>query len=204
MKLTDKLEPVDAALLTRATSTIVNQVDAMKKMVNDFRDFAKLPVPTLQNTDLNELIEEIIAFYHSGGVNISANFGQHLPLVQADAAQLRQVLFNLIGNSIEACAEIKTPKIHVTTEGIFHGETTSAVRMKLEDNGPGFQPSVLAHAFEPYITTKPTGTGLGLPMVKKILDEHKAKITIENIPSETGSVLGARINIVFPISKLDL
>lgn len=76
--------------------------------------------------------------------------------------------------------------------------------MKLEDNGPGFQPSVLARAFEPYITTKPTGTGLGLPMVKKILDEHKAKISIENIQSDTGSILGARINIVFPISKTEL
>ncbi len=204
MKLTDKLNPTDAALLTRATSTIVNQVDAMKKMVNDFRDFAKLPAPTLQSLDLNELIEEMIAFYHSGGVNLTASFGTELPPIQADAAQLRQVLFNLIGNSIEACAEIQAPKIHISTEGISHGEITTAVRMKLEDNGPGFQPSVLAHAFEPYITTKPTGTGLGLPMVKKILEEHKAKITIENITSETGDVLGARINIVFPISKPEL
>ena len=201
MKLTDKLEPADAALLNRATSTIVNQVDAMKKMVNDFRDFAKLPAPTLQSLDLNVLIDEMIAFYHSGGVHISHKYGENLPLIQADAAQLRQVLFNLIGNSIEACTEGKPAQIQITTEAVFHGETTAAVRLKVEDNGPGFQTAVLARAFEPYITTKPTGTGLGLPMVKKILEEHKAKITLENIPSESGAILGARVNIVFPIGK---
>ena len=201
MKLTDKLEPANAALLNRATSTIVNQVDAMKKMVNDFRDFAKLPAPTLQSLDLNVLIDEMIAFYHSGGVHISHIYGENLPLIQADAAQLRQVLFNLIGNSIEACSDGKPPQIQITTEAIFHGETTAAIRMKVEDNGPGFQPTVLSRAFEPYITTKPTGTGLGLPMVKKILEEHKAKITLENILSESNAILGARVNIVFPIGK---
>ena len=123
-----------------------------------------------------------------------------LPAVSVDAAQIRQVLFNLLGNSIEACADVNNPKIYIRTESVSAEGSPSAVRMTIEDNGPGFQTSVLARAFEPYITTKTTGTGLGLPMVKKILDEHKAKISIENKLEDDAIVLGARVTIVFPVA----
>ncbi len=199
MKLQDKLSPSDAALLARSTSTIINQVDAMKKMVNDFRDFAKLPAPNLKSTDLNALIDDMVMFYHSGGIQLSHSFETPLPPIQADSAQLRQVLFNLIGNAIEACSDSDNPLIRITTQSVMQGETPSAIKMTIEDNGPGFQSTVLAKAFEPYVTTKPTGTGLGLPMVKKIVEEHKAKISIENRLSDAGKILGARVTIVFPI-----
>lgn len=200
MKLEKKLDPADAALLSRATSTIIDQVDAMKKMVNDFRDFAKLPPPSLKAVDLNALIEDMITFYHSGGIRILRELESPLLTVSVDAAQIRQVLFNLLGNSIEACVDVKNPKICIRTEPVSSEGSPSAVRMTIEDNGPGFQPSVLARAFEPYITTKATGTGLGLPMVKKILDEHKAKISIENKLADDKTVLGARVTIVFPVA----
>jgi len=201
MKLESKLEDKDAALLNRATSTIIGQVDAMKKMVNDFRDFAKLPPPTLLSIDINGIIEEMIAFYRSAGLAISGQLQPNLPWILADAAQLRQVLFNLIGNASEACAEIASPRIVISTQAVTRGESTSAIRLLIEDNGPGFPPDVLAKAFEPYVTTKATGTGLGLPMVKKIVEEHRAKIVLENILSADSTVSGARVNIVFPVEE---
>ena len=77
-------------------------------------------------------------------------------------------------------------------------ETTGSVRVVLEDNGPGFSPDILSRAFEPYITTKATGTGLGLPMVKKIIEEHHAKVTVMNRTDKDGHVCGASITMIFP------
>jgi nitrogen fixation/metabolism regulation signal transduction histidine kinase len=190
MKLESRLEPADAALLNRGTATIVNQVDAMKRMVDDFRDYAKAPPAVLQPLDLNRLIREILELYLSGDESdmIHPVLAPDLPAVMGDATQLRQVIHNLVQNAQDAMndrpADAPPARIEVTTEAIHYqsadGGAGTAVRLAVADNGPGFAPKILSRAFEPYVTSKARGTGLGLPMVKKIVDEHGGRIDIQN------------------------
>ena len=197
MKLEAKLSPEDVALLHRSTSTIVNQVDAMKRMVDDFRDYAKAPPAVLQPLDLNSLIREILDLYLAGDDSdiIHTALAPTLPAVMGDATQLRQVIHNLLANAQDAMTEradgLEAPRIDVTTEAIHYqnavGGEGTAVRMAIVDNGPGFAPRILSRAFEPYVTSKARGTGLGLPMVKKIVDEHGGRIDIQNRHDGTGA-----------------
>jgi nitrogen fixation/metabolism regulation signal transduction histidine kinase len=197
MKLESRLAPADAALLNRSTTTIVNQVDAMKRMVDDFRDYAKAPPAVLQPLDLNSLIGEILDLYLAGDESdiIHAALAPGLPAVMGDATQLRQVIHNLLANAQDAMSErgagAPRARIDVTTEAIHYqsagGGEGTAVRLAIVDNGPGFAPKILSRAFEPYVTSKVRGTGLGLPMVKKIIDEHGGRIDIQNRQDGTGA-----------------
>lgn len=201
MKLSGRLDEKNEALLHRITGTIVTQVDAMKQMVNDFRDFAKLPEAVLKPLDLNVFLQELADFYHGAGTPLQLECEGTLPPIAADVNQLRQVFHNLVSNAVEALGQDhREPQIHLSAGVQTHGGGVSGVRITLTDNGPGFTSSVLAKAFEPYITTKPTGTGLGLPMVKKIVDEHHARIELENITKLTGEIIGARVTLVFPLA----
>ena len=201
MKLSGKLDDKNEALLHRITGTIVTQVDAMKQMVNDFRDFAKLPEAVLKPLDLNVFLKELAEFYHSAGTPIQLHCEETLPEICGDANQLRQVFHNLISNSIEAIgSNHPDPFIGLTACLQTHNGNVSGVRVTLSDNGGGFTPSVLAKAFEPYVTTKPTGTGLGLPMVKKIIDEHHGRISLDNREKLGGEIIGAQITLVFPLA----
>jgi len=197
MKLEDKLMPADAELLNKGTATIVNQVSAMKRMVDDFRDYAKTPPAVLQPLDLNALIDEILHLYISGEGNdmIHPQLAAGLPFIMGDETQLRQVIHNLLQNAQDAMAELPDgapqARIDVTTEAIHYqgadGSTRTAVRLAIADNGPGFAPKILARAFEPYVTSKARGTGLGLPMVKKIIEEHGGRIDIQNHVDRSGA-----------------
>jgi len=197
MKLQEKLDASDAALLARATSTIVNQVDAMKRMVDDFRDYARTPPAVLEPLDLNALIEEILSLYLAEDASdiIHAALAPNLPRVMGDPTQLRQVIHNLLQNAQDALVDrgpdAPPPRIDVATETIHYtgadGAAGIAVRLAIMDNGPGFAPKILARAFEPYVTSKARGTGLGLPMVKKIVDEHGGRIDIQNRPDGSGA-----------------
>ncbi len=189
MKLEDKLDTGDAAMLSKGTSTIVNQVAAMKRMVDDFRDYAKAPPVVASALDLNALIAEILNLYQDDverGV-IRPQLAPALPKIMGDATQLRQVVHNLLQNAQDAVSERgtdSTPQIDVITEEVRYqdadGSGRSAVRLSITDNGSGFAPKILARAFEPYVTSKPRGTGLGLAMVKKIVEEHGGRIDIQN------------------------
>lgn len=197
MKLEAKLSPPDAAMLNRGTATIVNQVTAMKRMVDDFRDYAKTPAAVLLPLNLNALIEEILNLYLGGDERdiIHTMLADKLPRVLGDATQLRQVVHNLLQNAQDAVSDridhAPKPRIDVVTEEIHYrssdGETRAAVRLSITDNGPGFSPKILARAFEPYVTSKPRGTGLGLAMVKKIVEEHGGRIDIQNRTDENGA-----------------
>lgn len=196
-KLASKLDEHDAALLKRTSNTIITQVDAMKQMVNDFRDYAKLPTANLVPTNLNAFLEDLTAFYATAGTRLDVRIEADLPPILADAAQLRQVMHNLIGNAVDATETVAEPAIGLTVTKVrAEGGAVTALRIVLEDNGPGFAPNILAKAFEPYTTTKPTGTGLGLSMVKKIVDEHHAKIVLSN---KTDGTNGAQIVMIFPV-----
>ena len=215
MKLESRLGLEDAALLKRSTATIVNQVDAMKRMVDDFRDYAKAPPAVLQPLDLNGLIREILGLYLADDDDdiIHAALAPQLPAVMGDATQLRQVIHNLLQNAQDAMTERgaepgkAAARIDVTTEAIRYqdaaGGAGTAVRLAIVDNGPGFAPRILSRAFEPYVTSKARGTGLGLPMVKKIVDEHGGRIDIQNRQDGTGaSVLILLLKLAPEAAKL--
>jgi PAS domain S-box-containing protein len=204
MKLVEKLALPDADVLKRGTSTIVNQVAAMKRMVDDFRDYARVPPARLSPLDLNALIEEVAALYGVGteGSVLQLALQPGLPLIEGDATQLRQVIHNLVVNAQDALVGRTEPRILVRTELVEFDEantTARAVRLAVEDNGPGFPANILRRAFEPYVTTKPSGTGLGLAMVKKIVDEHRARIEVINRAggAGVGHAGGAIVTIVF-------
>lgn len=215
MKLSPRLPPEQADVLMRGASTIVSQVAAMKRMVDDFRDYARVPPARLAPLDLNALIEEVAALYGTADASVELKLAAALPPILGDAGQLRQVIHNLISNAQEAIGAARAaraadapeatdpPRIVVRTEpvrvddaaGPAPAAAATGVRFAVEDNGPGFPTNILRRAFEPYVTTKPSGTGLGLAMVKKIVDEHGARIELVN--RHVGSPGGATVTIVF-------
>ena len=198
-KLQGQLNPEQAEMIERSTNTIIGQVQAMKQMVNEFRDFAKTPTPNLTALDLNSLIKEIMGLYE--GSTIKTTFASDCPRVMGDPTQIRQVIHNLLQHAQDASLEAGHAEggIEIKTELVPMGDMEQskfAVRMTITDSGPGFQAKILARAFEPYITTKVKGTGLGLAVVKKIIDDHGAKIEINN-RKQGDAVLGAQISILF-------
>lgn len=174
-KLADQLDGDGREMLERSTRTIVNQVESMKNLVNAFRDYARLPAPVLTTLDLNALIREVLTLYESSSVHIRFEQASDLPPVQGDASQIRQVIHNMLQNAQDALGGQEEGRITVITRR----EGERAVLL-FRDDGPGFPPEVLARAFEPYFTTKARGTGLGLAMVKKIVDEHGGDVRVAN------------------------
>ena len=194
-KLAGKLAPEDAEIVRRSTQTIVNQVAALKAMANDFRDYARLPAPSPGRMDLNALVREVLVLYEHSDVPIGTRLAVQLPPVRADAAQIRQVLHNLLQNAQDALAQpraaVREPAIEVRTEFV-----ADKIRLSVSDNGDGFPEELMTRIFEPYVTTKPRGTGLGLAIVKKIVDEHRGSISIESRPAQ-----GASVSVFLPQAK---
>ena len=193
MKLSGKLSAEDAEVLARGTRTIVNQVAALKSMVDDFRDYSRLPAPVFAGLDLNALVLEVLALYETSSTPIVKKLAS-IPQVRADSAQIRQVLHNLVQNAQDALENRKNsaemPMIEVNT-----GMAADKVRLSVADNGGGFPEDMMARIFEPYITTKPRGTGLGLAIVKKIVDEHHGELSIENRLAK-----GVSVTILLPVA----
>ncbi len=210
MKLADKLDEKDAGMLKRSTQTIVNQVQAMKQMVDAFRDYARMPPAVMSSLDLNELVTDVLNLYAAEEERgeILVALAPNLPRLQGDASKLRQVIHNLIQNAQDAAASQTKPQILIRTESISGGrgpqDKVQTIKITITDNGTGFPPALLARVFEPYITTKSKGTGLGLAVVKKIIDEHEGRITISNLTDENAgtnsTIKGAQVVILF--SKL--
>lgn len=193
LKLQDKLEDADANILQRSTETIVNQVDALKKMVNEFSEYARSPAAHLEKLDLNTLIREVMSFYDLPKINIVQQLTPHHHTIKGDSTMLRQVLHNLLQNAQDALITQATPTIIVKTE--VQGNMLS---LSVQDNGGGFREDMMMHVFEPYMTSKPHGTGLGLAIVKKIIEEHKGYIKIENVANPSGE-MGALVTIQIPL-----
>ena len=202
-RLAAKLEGADQALLLRSVNTIVNQVQAMQTLVNEFRDYARLPAAVMAPLDLNALAGEVLALYGQAQDNglLVAHLDSALPRIQGDATQLRQVIHNLVQNALDAVADRPDGQVELITSTALgeHGELR-AVRLTIIDNGPGFADKVLKRAFEPYVTTKTKGTGLGLAVVKKIADEHGARLRAANVRAgdeADGPITGARVSLSF-------
>lgn len=195
-KLVSKLDEPDAKILKRSTETIVSQVEALKRMVNEFREYARVPELELCQVDVNRLVREVLALYQmsdnteneSPQTPITLELTGEISPVRGDPARLRQVIHNLLQNAQDALTGMEDARITVQTRSVSNG-----IELSVIDNGKGFPEQVRAHAFEPYVTTKPRGTGLGLPIVKKIVDEHSGTIKIQNVQPH-----GAQISITLP------
>lgn len=205
-RLADRLEPADQALLDKSVRTIADQVDAMKRLVNEFRDYARLPAAELRPTDLNDLLQDLASLYPRDdqdahkGVAVRLEADPACPPILADAQQLRQVVHNLVQNAqdaAEAARAQRQPRVCIRTEWLAGRRQ---VRLTVQDSGEGFAPTILRRAFEPYVTTKVKGTGLGLAVVKKIADEHGARIELSNIEKD-GQTLGAKVSLSFRLDN---
>lgn len=204
-RLGSKLEGPEQALLQRSVNTIVAQVQAMQALVNEFRDYARLPAAQMQPLDLNALASEVLGLYGQALDNhlLVPHLEPRLPRIMGDPTQLRQVIHNLVQNGLDAVADRPDGQVELITRSALgeQGELR-AVRLTVIDNGPGFADKVLKRAFEPYVTTKAKGTGLGLAVVKKIADEHRARLRAANLhqgDQPDGPVTGARVSLSFSI-----
>ncbi len=202
MKLEGKLEPLEQTLVTKSVKTIVDQVEALQRLVNEFRDFGRLPQARLQSLDLNLMLAEMMPLYDNENAVVPVHWqlAADLPAVLGDAAQLRQVVHNLIQNAQDASHGVDHPLVQVRTELRPHSQRA---RLTIQDNGSGFSEAVLQRAFEPYVTTKASGTGLGLAVVKKIADEHNARIELKNTLHDD-KVMGAQVSLSFRLADSQL
>jgi nitrogen fixation/metabolism regulation signal transduction histidine kinase len=198
-KLSDRLDGAARDTLTRAVATIVGQVGALKGLVDAFAQYARLPSPRIERVDLNRLVREVLELYDAS-IPIRVELAADLPPVAGDASLLRQVLVNLIKNAQEAQETIAAPLIRVTTRR-EPWQSSERIVLNVEDNGAGFPEELKSRMFEPYATTKPKGTGLGLPVVKKIVEEHHGEIEVCNMDAETAAAGcgGARISVRLPV-----
>jgi two-component system, NtrC family, nitrogen regulation sensor histidine kinase NtrY len=191
-----KPESGEVDLLDRATHTIIQQVEAMKQMVNAFSEYARTPTMELTRFDVNALIAEVSELYahHEKPLSIKLSLAANLPEIEADAGRLRQVLHNLMRNALEAMEHQAEAYVEISTRRI-QSDGTDSIEIKVIDNGPGFVSDIVHQAFDPYVTSKPKGTGLGLAIVKKLIEEHGGQIIARN--REQG---GAEISILIPTS----
>ena len=191
------MDDEEAELLDRATHTIVNQVDAMKKMVNAFSEYARAPNLNMIFMNFNRLVQEVLDLYRSSdlGVQLIEQLDAENDLIEGDAGRLRQLLHNLIKNALEAVRGMPEARITVSTCQVG-GMEKNQIELCVEDNGPGFEAHVLENIFEPYVSTKPKGSGLGLAIVKKIVEEHGGTIS-----AESGTSGGALVRIRLLLSS---
>jgi nitrogen fixation/metabolism regulation signal transduction histidine kinase len=194
-KFLGSMNAQDAQVLERATHTIVAQVDAMKQMVNAFSEYARAPDMHVSRFDLNHLIVEVVDLYRAqdGTAAIKLDLAANLPDISADRMRIRQILNNLIANSLEALEGRSGARIDIETR-LGEDDGTPVASIQVADNGPGFQRELIGTVFDPYVTSKPKGTGLGLAIVKKIVEEHGGRIEADN--RRTG---GARVRIALPL-----
>ena len=198
MKLSSKLDPAGQALLTKSVKTIVDQVEAMKRLVNEFRDYARLPAAELAPVDLNALVSEVMQLYLSDNavVPVITELDSNAKPILGDAQLLRQVIHNLLQNAQDVQEGKDNALVTLKTD---YSETSNRVRLTVRDNGSGFPEHILKRAFEPYVTTKVKGSGLGLAVVKKIADEHGARIDISNRVTD-GMIQGAQVSLSFALA----
>lgn len=190
-KLANELEPKSLAILQRSTETIVHQVEAMKEMVDDFSEYARVSRKQTEDINLPVLIKEVLALYSlTGGVKFATSIPEEVMLIKGDKISIRQVLHNLIKNALEASG--KGGRIEIAVNRI-RKKNADFIELVFRDDGPGIQEEQIDKIFEPYVTSKTKGTGLGLAIVKKIIEEHGGTIWVD-----TGYKAGAGFVVQLP------
>jgi two-component system nitrogen regulation sensor histidine kinase NtrY len=193
----------DGAVFEECTRTIIQQVDELKALVNEFSTFARMPAGAHTAQDLNRLIEETLVLFREGHREIGFAFdaASDLPELEVDREGLKRALINLLDNAVAACGEaarrvggpVDPARVEVSTR---HDPRLGIVRLEIADNGCGMTPVVKARLFEPYFSTKPDGTGLGLAIVSAIVADHNGFIRVrDNLPR------GSRFVMEFPIRR---
>jgi nitrogen fixation/metabolism regulation signal transduction histidine kinase len=194
-KTYDQKHPSFDEVFDESTRTILEEVSRLKKIVGEFSQFARLPKPDRRACDLNEIVGSALSLYR-GAVKVVSELEDRLPRLEADKDQLTQVVLNLLENARDAVAsrgsDESVGRITVRTRG-----KSMAVELEIEDNGPGFDPTVRERLFTPYFTTKETGTGLGLSIAQRIVAEHGGKISAASDPGK-----GARFVVELPSDRL--
>jgi len=192
-KYLGKMPEEEAQILDRATHTIVQQVEAMKEMVNAFSDYARAPDMDIGRFNMDKLVHEVVDLYRAqeSGIKIVLTSDRTMPMIEADIGRVRQILHNLIRNATEALENVNKGQIDVHVS-VAELDGTNIVQIKVEDNGSGFEEGSINQVFDPYVTTKPKGTGLGLAIVKKLVEEHVGSIRAYN-RSEGGAVISIRL-----------
>jgi len=197
-KLRPSMSDKDALVLDRGTDTIVQQVEAMKEMVNAFSEYARAPRFEMASVDLNGLVREVADLYRAQEdrrrAKLVVSVDPALGSIVADQGRLRQLLHNLLTNAVEALEGRADGEIVLATH-LAQRDAEEVAEITIEDNGPGFQRELIAQVFDPYVTTKAKGTGLGLAIVRKIIEEHGGHIEAENRVEG-----GARIRIDLPVA----
>ena len=196
-KLLPSLTGQDADMVERSTHTIVQQVESMKQMVNDFSEYARAPAMQVAAFDFNRLVSEVTDLYRAqeAAIDIVDRLDPAVGAVEADRSRVRQVLNNLLTNAFEALEGVHPASIELRTQPMdFEGQP--GLELVVADNGPGFQGDLIGRIFDPYVTTKPRGTGLGLAIVKKIVDDHGGRIEAENRPEG-----GALVRVMLPLRE---
>lgn len=198
-KLLDRLPEEDAAVLDRSTWTIIQQVQALKSMVRAFADYAATPIAEFSLLDMNELAQEVVDLYAGNrDVVVTLAPARDLPPVSADRARLRQLLHNLIKNAIEAQGGSNEARVQLRTARKVH-EGRERVELTVSDAGSGIPEEILDRLFEPYMSGKPRGSGLGLAVVKKIVEEHGGSVEADNEPDGGG----ANIRVYLPMAAAE-
>jgi nitrogen fixation/metabolism regulation signal transduction histidine kinase len=193
-KLLRKLPDQDARIVDRSTHTIVQQVEAMKSMVNDFASYARTPEMQQEPFALDALVNEVVELYRAGPVTLIAELDAGETMIRGDSKRLRQVLHNLAKNATEALEGSDAKTVWVKTR-LVEDDDSRFIELTVEDNGGGIDEELIGRLFDPYVTSKAKGTGLGLAIVKKIIEEHGGMIRADN----TGS--GARFTARLPVSN---
>jgi nitrogen fixation/metabolism regulation signal transduction histidine kinase len=198
-KLLPSMNEKDAQLLDRGTETIVQQVEAMKEMVNAFSEYARAPRFEMADVNLNQLVTEVTDLYRAQvagrGVRLEVQLEPAVSSLVADRGRLRQLLHNLLTNAVEALEGHADGEIRVATR-LAERNGEEVVEIVVEDNGHGFQRELIGQVFDPYVTTKPRGTGLGLAIVRKIVEEHGGHVEADN---RAGG--GARVRVELPLNE---
>lgn len=188
------LEGKDLDIIDKTTNTIIHQVQSMDTMVSAFADYANTPQIERKPCDLNALIKQSIAFYDDiGHMSIDFELSAGIPLLFLDSHSISRVLINLVKNAREAMIDGRDLNVKITTEYL---PKRAIVRLSITDDGDGFDKYILDRVFEPYVTTKIKGSGLGMAIVQNIIKQHKGEVFVGNVKPH-----GAMITIEFNCIK---
>ena len=192
--------------LKQMVDVITRQTDDIRRIVDEFSKFARMPELRRKNEDLNALVESTVSLQQAGQPDVSINFSktEQPVIISIDATLINQALTNIIKNAGEAIETRKQQILDLDEEGkidVVLQDQSDSIILHISDNGIGL-PQDRSLLFEPYVTTREKGTGLGLAIVKKIVEEHGGTLKLEDSSSfETSDITGAKVSIELPKSK---